>query len=873
QNQKNTQLVTIEHTTGAAEIVGDLGFNVVGLAYNYQRETLYATAAKQLIKIDLQTGKGTPAITVSRDKRGCGEVAFDSSGTAFFTLIGTNRKKQLACCNLDSGKIKILGNIGFPDLASMEFIDDVLYGVTGNFFDLGKDGQLIRIDTKTGKGVLVTKTSPLGRWAGMTVYESSPSPLSKISVNINSNDRNEPSETTLEQDMQLLTIDTQENCYVIDPNGMNELQQNVASSFTCETGTYDLSISGGSYRYADSDTELEPSVLLWIYGVEGSTVVNQNTGCETGATWTTLNGYNDRLQLEVNGQVVICALIFDTNSRERHGSVNLLINCDREDFTPQQLTVNSNDNCYVLNEKYLASLKQWDHNFIEVEPGNYKIKIRESNADYWSDNQKFTLEPWALIWLKAGKFVSSLTGIEAQETWCSLNGLQDEFILEVKEKTTLSGLFFDTYKDDNQGQIILAIEPITTIELNQRYQQQSGNVSQRRTTSSVGSSTSDTTVTTTSSRGISREVGVNQSSFSFRFDEAQMESMWREMAAKIETSVTVTDEQDEQKEARYWDSLEKWILKGYQSQAKELAMQVARLEFMMKSITQQMEVNFNQNFQGWSSHFDERLNNLLATRITSLVDEQVERKLSQHTQNVKNMVIEEMQSEVDRRIDTIVNLKVTNLSQDIQNSSLEQIETDLERRIASTVNVNISDRSGEIRDTIITQIQNELDERINNLINLRIADQGQSITNLAVERIQADLDQRIDAVVNLKVTDLTPGLKDLIVRQIQGDIDGRIDNVVNLKVSSLAQEIQKTSQDLVTTDLEQIKADLDYRIANTVNHNISERSTEINNTVIENIQTDMDERINNVVNLRISDRSGEIKQQAVEEIKADLDQR
>ena len=102
--------------------------------------------------------------------------------------------------------------------------------------------------------------------------------------------------------------------------------------------------------------------------------------------------------------------------------------------------------------------------------------------------------------------------------------------------------------------------------------------------------------------------------------------MWQEMAAKIETSVTVQDEQDEKKEAYYWDNLEKWLLKGYQTQAKDLAMQVARLEFMMKSITQQMEVSFNQNFQGWSSYFDSRLNELIDTRMTDMVSEQVNLK-------------------------------------------------------------------------------------------------------------------------------------------------------------------------------------------------------------------------------------------------------
>lgn len=80
--------------------------------------------------------------------------------------------------------------------------------------------------------------------------------------------------------MKILTIDTQNNCYVIDPNGMNHLQQNVASSLTLEKGTFDIKINSGRYSYAQSKTEGEPLVVLWIYGVDGSTFVNKNTGNE-----------------------------------------------------------------------------------------------------------------------------------------------------------------------------------------------------------------------------------------------------------------------------------------------------------------------------------------------------------------------------------------------------------------------------------------------------------------------------------------------------------------------------------------------------------------------------------------------------------------
>jgi len=84
--------------------------------------------------------------------------------------------------------------------------------------------------------------------------------------------------------MSILTIDTKNNCYVINPDQMNNLQQNVATSFTLDKGTFDIKIIGGRYKYAKAKTEGEPFVLLWIYGVDGSKFINKTIGYEVGAT-------------------------------------------------------------------------------------------------------------------------------------------------------------------------------------------------------------------------------------------------------------------------------------------------------------------------------------------------------------------------------------------------------------------------------------------------------------------------------------------------------------------------------------------------------------------------------------------------------------
>ncbi|MEM6612810.1 MAG: hypothetical protein AAF652_11275 [Cyanobacteria bacterium P01_C01_bin.72] len=674
-----------------------------------------------------------------------------------------------------------------------------------------------------------------------------------------SQEQTTPDQTTEEKKMQLLTIDTKDNCYVIDPEGMNTLQENVSSKITLEQGNFEIQISEGSYSYSKKESEGEPFVLLWIYGSDGSTFVNQQTGVETGATWTTLNGYKQKLRLEVKQQVVLCGLFFNLNSRDHSGSVKLAIQGNSQ---TQELLVDSQSNTYALNEEYLSSLKQWEQNFIELEPGNYRIKIREANASYWSEEKKFKLEPWALIWIKAGEFVPQLTGIETSETWCSLNGFEDEFILEVKTKTTLSGLFFDTYKEDNEGQIIIAIENVTTEEVEQKYQQQEitlsedsqtrEEVSSKRVTVSSSvreSKTSEKVRVTASSRTTSsatRTGGGSGGSFSFRFDEAEMEQMWQQMAAKIQTSVTVGDEQDKEKVAQYWGSLEKWILKGYQSQAKDLAIQVARLEFMMKSLTQQMEVSFNENFQGWSSYFDSRLNELIEIRMTSMVEEQVNLRLNDRTTEITNQVIQQLQGDIDKRVESVVNLKISDRSTQIKNQVVEQLQGDIDKRIGTVVDLKVDHQAEEINNLVVQRLQDEMERRINTSVNLKIENQAQDINSQVIKQIQSDMDRRIDSVVNLKLTDQTPNIKNLVIQELQGDMDKRIDSVVNLKLTDQNLEITES----VT---KHVQGDLDKRVNAAVDVKIDNQTQDIKKLVVNQLQTDLDRRIDAAVTNKTDD--------------------
>ncbi|MGB3402225.1 MAG: hypothetical protein WBA77_05995 [Microcoleaceae cyanobacterium] len=171
---QTSQLLSIDPASGQTTVVGNTGFAITGLAYDPIRQVLYGTTAKQLISINPVTGSGRPVMSVANQKYNCGEVAIDAQGNAYITLINAERHKYLASCDLTKGTINIIGDIGFPNISSMKFYDNTLYGVTGNFFNLGKNGELITINTNTAKGTLITMTDPAKRWAGFEIYNPLP---------------------------------------------------------------------------------------------------------------------------------------------------------------------------------------------------------------------------------------------------------------------------------------------------------------------------------------------------------------------------------------------------------------------------------------------------------------------------------------------------------------------------------------------------------------------------------------------------------------------------------------------------------------------------------------------------------------------------
>lgn len=120
-----------------------------------------------------------------------------------------------------------------------------------------------------------------------------------------------------------LRVHSKRNCFFLDADILRRLQQETAVSTRLETGINVVKIRSGAFNYrSDSGHQGEPIVLLWIYGGK---VINKKTGVPVGATWSSLNGYDDTLTLEVLEPATLCAFFFDTYLDDNDGELLLSI--------------------------------------------------------------------------------------------------------------------------------------------------------------------------------------------------------------------------------------------------------------------------------------------------------------------------------------------------------------------------------------------------------------------------------------------------------------------------------------------------------------------------------------------------------------------
>jgi len=133
-----------------------------------------------------------------------------------------------------------------------------------------------------------------------------------------------------------------------------------------------------------------------------------------------------------------------------------------------------------------------------------------------------------------------------------------------------------------------------------------------------------------------------------------------------------------------------------------------------------------------------------------------------------------MQTYIDRRIDNVVNLKVFNLSQDINTQVVQQIQHDMDRRINAVVNLKIADQSQNIKNLVIQQIESNIDERINTVVNQSSTSNVQLVTNNIVN----DIDNRINVSLDNKILNFRNDVSTIVKTELNPNFTQNLKNTI-----------------------------------------------------------------------------------------------
>jgi poly(U)-specific endoribonuclease len=117
-----------------------------------------------------------------------------------------------------------------------------------------------------------------------------------------------------------LTTETRKNTYPIETLTIQKIQEETVASMLLSIGTYSISIKK---EVLGEDIQGEPVVLLWIHG---GLFINKKTNAKVSATCLSLNGYEDRLTLEVLEPTNLRASFFGANPHDNEVGLTLNIN-------------------------------------------------------------------------------------------------------------------------------------------------------------------------------------------------------------------------------------------------------------------------------------------------------------------------------------------------------------------------------------------------------------------------------------------------------------------------------------------------------------------------------------------------------------------
>ena len=146
------------HTALATQIGSGLGFSNVNALGSDLTGNLYgATTTGQFLTIDQQTGIATLVGNFGSGLISHGDIEFSPAGFAYATVLSSSTNSALAQVDATTGSATKTGfDTGFPDIFSLTFVGERLFGLSTDEFGRG---ILVQISTAIGLAVSVRSVS------------------------------------------------------------------------------------------------------------------------------------------------------------------------------------------------------------------------------------------------------------------------------------------------------------------------------------------------------------------------------------------------------------------------------------------------------------------------------------------------------------------------------------------------------------------------------------------------------------------------------------------------------------------------------------------------------------------------------------------
>ncbi|QEG34779.1 DUF6923 family protein [Bythopirellula goksoeyrii] len=156
----SAELYRIDVNTGETLQIGTIGYQDPGNfnSMDFDADDDLFVARNRLLHVDSLTGQGT--LIGETGFEATGDLAISPSGGFYMSAFGPNDVDDLVQLDPVTGAGTLIGSIGYSNLYGLDFVDDVLYGIT-------IDRRIIQIDPTTGSGTQVRKLGIRGDVYGM----------------------------------------------------------------------------------------------------------------------------------------------------------------------------------------------------------------------------------------------------------------------------------------------------------------------------------------------------------------------------------------------------------------------------------------------------------------------------------------------------------------------------------------------------------------------------------------------------------------------------------------------------------------------------------------------------------------------------------